>query len=225
MCASLNLNNASVVTDLLQRQVYIVSINNFTTMKLKTSISVLAGCLVIFLFIMLPVFLSMKSQKDESIASFKGSDFSLKDMNNNTITQESFDGPLTAIFFGFTNCPDVCPMTLNKMDIVLDKLGNKKKDIKVFFISVDPERDTPEVVKDYLSNFDNKFIGITGDPEKIFLLYKSWGVISKKIFLENGEYNVDHSTPVILLKNGKFVSMISHRDDIKKSTKILKKYL
>ena len=194
-------------------------------MKIKTSISILAGCLVIFLFIMLPVFLSMKSQKDDSIAAFKGSDFSLKDMNNNTITQESFDGPLTAIFFGFTNCPDVCPMTLNKMDIVLDKLGNKKKDVKVFFISVDPEKDTPKVIKDYLSNFDNKFIGITGDPEKIFLLYKSWGVMSKKIFLDNGEYNIDHSTPVILLKNGEYISMISHRDDIKKSIKILKKYL
>ena len=194
-------------------------------MKIKTSISILAGCLVIFLFIMLPVFLSMKSQKDDSIAAFKGSDFSLKDMNNNTITQESFDGPLTAIFFGFTNCPDVCPMTLNKMDIVLDKLENKKKDVKVFFISVDPEKDTPKVIKDYLSNFDNKFIGITGDPEKIFLLYKSWGVMSKKIFLDNGEYNIDHSTPVILLKNGEYISMISHRDDIKKSIKILKKYL
>ena len=194
-------------------------------MKLKTSISILAGCLIIFLFIMLPVFLSIESQKDESIAAFKGSEFSLKDMNNNTITEESFNGPLTAIFFGFTNCPDVCPMTLNKMDIVLDKLKNKKKDIKVFFISVDPERDTPDVVKDYLSNFENKFIGITGDPEKIFLLYKSWGVISKKIFLDNGEYNIDHSTPVILLKNGEYISMISHRDDIKKSIKIIKKYL
>ena len=194
-------------------------------MKIKTSISILAGCLVIFLFIMLPVFLSMKSQKDDSIAAFKGSDFSLKDMNNNTITQKSFDGPLTAIFFGFTNCPDVCPMTLNKMDIVLDKLENKKKDVKFFFISVDPEKDTPRVIKDYLSNFDNKFIGITGDPEKIFLLYKSWGVMSKKIFLDNGEYNIDHSTPVILLKNGEYISMISHRDDIKKSIKILKKYL
>ncbi len=96
-------------------------------MKLKTSISILAGCLVIFLFIMLPVFLSMQDKKDESIALFKGSDFSLKDMDNNTITQESFNGPLTAIFFGFTNCLDVCPMTLNKIDIVLDKLKNKKK--------------------------------------------------------------------------------------------------
>ena len=194
-------------------------------MKLKTSINILAGCLIIFLFIMLPVFLSMQDKKDGSIASFKGSDFSLKDMNNNTITQESFNGPLTAIFFGFTNCPDVCPMTLNKMDIVLDKLKNKKKNIKFFFISVDPERDTPKVVKNYLSNFDNNFVGITGEPEKIFLLYQSWGVMSKKIFLENGEYNIDHSSPVILLKDGNYVSMISHRDDIKQSIKILKKYL
>ena len=194
-------------------------------MKLKTSISILAGCLVIFLFIMLPVFLSMQDKKDESIALFKGSDFSLKDMDNNTITQESFNGPLTAIFFGFTNCLDVCPMTLSKIDIVLDKLKNKKKNLKVFFISVDPERDTPEVVKNYLSNFDNNFIGITGEPEKIFLLYQSWGIMSKKIFLENGEYNIDHSSPVILLKDGKYVAMISHRDDVKKSLKIFKKYL
>jgi len=194
-------------------------------MKLKTSISIIGGCLIIFLFIMLPVFLSMQDKKDQSIASFKGSDFSLKDMNNNTITQDSFDGPLTAIFFGFTNCPDVCPMTLNKMDIVLDKLKNKKKNVKFFFISVDPERDTPEVVKNYLSNFDNNFVGITGEPEKIFLLYQSWGVMSKKIFLENGEYNIDHSSPVILLKDGKYIAMISHRDDIKNSLKILKKYL
>ena len=194
-------------------------------MKLKTSISILAGCLLIFLFIMLPVFLSMQDKKEQTIASFKGSDFSLKDMNNNTITQESFNGPLTAIFFGFTNCPDICPMTLNKMDIVLDKLKNKKKNLKVFFISVDPERDTPEVIKNYLSSFENNFIGITGEPEKIFLLSQSWGIVSQKIFFENGEYNVDHSSPVILLKNGKYVAKISHRDDIKKSIKILNKYL
>lgn len=194
-------------------------------MKLKTSISIIGGCLIIFLFIMLPVFLSMKDKKDETVASFKGSDFSLKDMNNNVITQESFDGPLTAIFFGFTNCPDVCPMTLNKMDIVLDELKNKKKNVKFFFISVDPERDTPEVIKNYLSNFDNNFVGITGKPEKIFLLYQSWGVMSKKIFLDNGEYDIDHSSPVILLKDGKYIAMISHRDDIKNSVKIIKKYL
>ena len=195
-------------------------------MKLKTSIAILTGCLTIFLFLMLPVFISMKEQKEQTVAAFKGSNFELKDMNNQIITQDSFNGPLTAIFFGFTNCPDICPMTLNKIDIALEKISkNKKKNLKVFFISVDPDRDTPDVIKDYLSNFQNKFVGITGDPEKIFLLSQSWGIISQKIFFENGDYNIDHSSPVILLKDGKYIAKISARDDIKKSIKIFKKYL
>jgi len=194
-------------------------------MKLKTSIIILTGCFGIFLFIMLPIFLSIQSDKEKYVASFKGSEFSLKDMNNNVITDESFQGPLIAIFFGFTNCPDICPMTLNKMDIAISRLKKENKSLKLFFISVDPERDTPEVVKDYLNSFENNFIGITGEPEKIYLLSQSWGILSQKIFKDDGEYNVDHSSPVILLKNGKYVARISHKDDIKKSIKILKKYL
>tara|TARA_B100000029_G_scaffold506285_1_gene588768 strand:+ start:981 stop:1568 length:588 start_codon:yes stop_codon:yes gene_type:complete len=195
-------------------------------MKLKTSIAILTGCLTIFLFLMLPVFLSMKEQKEQTVAAYKGSDFELKDMNDQIITQESFNGPLTAIFFGFTNCPDICPMTLNKIDIALEKISkNKKKNLKVFFISVDPNRDTPDVIKDYLSNFKNNFVGITGDPEKIFLLSQSWGIISQKIFFENGDYNIDHSSPVIILKDGKYIGKISAKDDIKKSIKIFNKYL
>ncbi len=194
-------------------------------MKLKTSITIIAGCFGIFLFIMLPIFLSVQSNKEDYVASFKGSEFVLKDMNNNVITDESFKGPLTAIFFGFTNCPDICPMTLNKMDIALSRLKKQNKSLKLFFISVDPERDTPEVVKDYLNSFENNFVGITGEPEKIYLLSQSWGIVSQKIFKDDGEYNVDHSSPVILLKNGKYVARISHKDDIKRSIKILKKYL
>ena len=194
-------------------------------MKLKTSLTIITGCFVIFLFIMLPIFLSVQSDKEKYVASFKGSEFSLKDMNNNMITDESFQGPLTAIFFGFTNCSDICPMTLNKMDIALSRLKKQNKSLKLFFISVDPERDTPEVVKDYLNSFENNFVGITGEPEKIYLLSQSWGIVSQKIFKDDGEYNVDHSSPVILLKNGKYVARISHKDDIKRSIKILKKYL
>ena len=194
-------------------------------MKLKTSIIIITGCLGIFLFIMLPIFLSIQSDKEKYVASFKGSEFSLKDMNNNIITDNSFEGPLTAIFFGFTHCPDICPMTLNKMDLVFTTLNLKNKSLKLFFISVDPERDTPEIVKNYLSSFENNFIGITGEPEKIYLLSKSWGILSQKIFLDDGEYNIDHSSPVILLKNGKYVARISSKDDIKKSLKIINKYL
>ena len=126
-------------------------------MKLKTSITIISGCLFIFLFIMLPIFLSIENKKDEYVASFKGSSFSLKDVNNNIITEKSFEGPLTAIFFGFTNCPDVCPMTLNNLNLVINNLDKKKKEkFKVFFVSIYPERDTPTIIKDYLSSFENK---------------------------------------------------------------------
>ena len=194
-------------------------------MKLKTSITIIAGCFGIFLFIMLPIFLSIQSDKEKYVASFKGSKFSLKDMNNNVITDESFQGPLTAIFFGFTNCPDICPMTLNKLDIAISRLKKENKSLKLFFISVDPERDTPEVLKDYLNSFENNFVGITGEPEKIYLLSQSWGILSQKIFKDDGEYNIDHSSPVILLKDGKYIARISHKDDVKRTIKIIKKYL
>tara|TARA_Y100000590_G_scaffold459778_1_gene617666 strand:- start:592 stop:1176 length:585 start_codon:yes stop_codon:yes gene_type:complete len=194
-------------------------------MKLKTSITIISGCLVIFLFVMLPIFLSLQNKKEDNVASYQGSSFSLKDMNNNPINEKSFQAPLTALFFGFTHCPDICPMTLNKLDIIIDKLEKDNKKVKAFFISIDPDRDTPEVMRDYLSSFNNKFIGITGTSEKIFLLSQSWGIYSQKIFSENGEYTVDHSSPVILLKNGKFVATLSHRDDIKRSLKIINKYL
>ena len=194
-------------------------------MKLKTSITILAGCLVIFLFIMLPTILSIQDKKDEYVASVTGSSFSLKDVNNNTITEKSFEGPATALFFGFTNCPDVCPMTLNKLTLILDELKKEKKTLRVFFISIDPERDTPNVMKSYLSSFENTIVGITGKSEKIFVLSKSWGIKSQKIFSEDGNYTVDHSSPVLLLKNGKYTDRITHHDNIEESLKIIKRIL
>ena len=195
-------------------------------MKVKTSITIIAGCLFIFLFIMLPIFLSVQDKEDKYVASFKGSSFSLKDINNNLITEESFEGPLTAIFFGFTNCPDVCPMTLNSLNLVMKNLDKKKKEkFKVFFVSIDPERDTPEIIKDYLSSFENKIYGITGDPKKVFLLSQSWGVLSEKIFTEDGSYLINHSSSIMLLKNGKYLDRISHHASYEDIFKTINKYL
>ena len=195
-------------------------------MKLKTSITIIAGCLFIFLFIMLPIFLSVQDKEDEYVASFKGSSFSLKDVNNNIVTEKSFEGPLTAIFFGFTNCPDVCPMTLNNLNLVINNLDKKKKEkFKVIFVSIDPERDTPEIIKDYLNSFENKIYGITGDPKKVFVLSQSWGVLSEKIFTEDGNYLINHSSSVILLENGKYLDRISHHANYKDMFKAIDKYL
>jgi len=195
-------------------------------MKLKTSITILSGCLIIFLFIMLPVVLSMQQKKEDIASSFAGSAFTLRDTNNETITEKSFQGPLTAIFFGFTNCPDVCPLTLMNIDQVIGKLDdNDKKKFKVFFVSIDPERDSPEIIKEYLQGFDNKMFGITGDPEKIFILSKSWGVMSEKIFNEDGTYLINHSSSILLLSKGKYIDRISHHESMENILKVIKSYL
>ena len=194
-------------------------------MKLKTSITIIGGCLIIFIFIMLPIVLSVQDKKEEYVSTIKGSSFSLNDINNNPITEKSFQVQNVALFFGFTHCPDICPMTLNKLSIILERLEKENKTLKVFFISIDPERDTPEIMRDYLNSFAGKFTGITGEPEKIFKLSQSWGITSQKIFSEEGEYTVNHSSPVILLKSGKYVDRITHLDDIESSIKKIKKYL
>ena len=195
-------------------------------MKIKTSLIIIAGCFVIFLFIMLPIFLSVNNEKEEYLSKYQGSSFSLKDVNNEIITEESFNGPLTAVFFGFTNCPDVCPMTLNNLDLVINNLENKKKSkFKVFFVSIDPERDSTQIINDYLNTFENKIYGITGDPKKVFLFSKSWGIISEKIFTEEGEYLINHSSSIILLRNGKFLSRISHHANYEKIFSTINKYL
>jgi len=195
-------------------------------MKLKTSITVLGGCLVLFIFILLPVILSIQEKKEDIVASYTGSSFLLKDINDQPITEKSFQGPLTAIFFGFTNCPDVCPMTLANIDQVMKKLDNTEKEkLKVFFVSIDPQRDSPEIIKEYLNSFKNKIYGITGDSEKIFLLSKSWGVLSEKIFNEDGSYLINHSSSILLLNNGKYIDRISHHENLDNIFKIFKKYL
>ena len=195
-------------------------------MNLKTSITIIIGCLIIFLFVMLPIFLSIEKREDEYVKKFQGSSFSLNDVNDEIITETSFEGPLTAIFFGFTNCPDVCPMTLNNLDLAIKNLDQEKKDkFKVFFVSIDPERDSPQVIKNYLNSFENKIYGITGDPKKVFLMSKSWGVLSEKIFTEDGNYLINHSSSIILLKDGKYLNRISHHADYEDIFKNINKYL
>jgi protein SCO1/2 len=195
-------------------------------MKLKTSITILGGCLLIFLFIMLPIVLSIQEKKDDIVSSYSGSSFVLKDVNNEPITEKSFQGPLTAIFFGFTNCPDICPMTLSNLNQVLEKLNDdENKKFAVYFISIDPEKDSPEIIKNYLDSFKNKIYGITGDPQKIFSLSKSWGVLSEKIFTEDGGYLINHSSSILLLDKGKYIDRISHHENLDNIFKIIKNYL
>ncbi len=131
-----------------------------------------------------------------------GAPFELVDQSGQTITEQAFRGHPTAVFFGFTHCPEVCPTTLFELDGWLESLGNDGTEIRAFFVSVDPERDTPEVLGKYVSNVSERITGITGAPDKIAEMAKAFGIYSKKVPLDDGDYTMDHTASVILLDSG-----------------------
>lgn len=155
-------------------------------------------------------------QLSQTIVQSKGigQPFNLVDHNGEPITEKAFEGSPTAVFFGFTHCPEVCPTTLYEMASWLDTLGHEGKPIKAFFITVDPERDTPEILKSYVSNFTDRIVGITGKPDDVADLARSWHVYSRKIPLESGDYTMDHTASVFLVDaKGNFKSTIAFREN------------
>jgi protein SCO1/2 len=143
-----------------------------------------------------------------------GAPFKLVDMNGAPITQSSMQGQPSAVFFGFTHCPEVCPTTLFEMKGWLDKLGDDGKDIKAFFVSIDPERDTPELLKTYISNVTPRVTGITGKPEDIAAMAKAWGVYVNKVPTSGGDYTMDHTAIVFLLNSkGQFHGTIAYGEN------------
>jgi protein SCO1 len=136
-----------------------------------------------------------------------GGPFKLVDQNGKTISDQDFKGRPFLVFFGFTHCPDVCPTTLFEVSEVLRALGPDADRMRALFITVDPERDTPAVIKDYLSSFDPHLSGLTGDPTTIAAVAKAYRVYFKKVPLDQGGYTMDHTAIVYLMdKDGRFVS-------------------
>jgi len=143
-----------------------------------------------------------------------GAPFSLTDQNGQPITEAAFRGQPSAVFFGFTHCPEVCPTTLFEMTGWLNKLGDEGKNIRAYFVSVDPERDTPEVMKSYVGNVSDRIMGITGEPDKVHAMAKSFGIFWRKVDLEGGDYTMDHTASVILLDSkGDFAGTIAYEEN------------
>lgn len=141
------------------------------------------------------------------------SDFELFDQNNKKITKANLLGSPTVLFFGFTYCPDVCPTTLQSLSVLIDKLGKDNNILKFYFVSVDPERDTPAVLKDYLSSFHPKINALTGKQKDLDVLIKSFSIYAKKVKLDSNNYTIDHTASLILIdKNTNFVGTITHEE-------------
>jgi protein SCO1/2 len=143
-----------------------------------------------------------------------GAPFELVDQKGQPITEEAFRGHPSAVFFGFTHCPEVCPTTLYELDGWLKTLGDEGKDIRAYFVTVDPERDTVEFMNDYVSNVSDRIIGITGEPAKVHEMAKSFGIFWRKVETEGGDYTMDHTASILLLRgNGDFAGTIAYGEN------------
>ena len=155
-----------------------------------------------------------------------GGPFRLTDQNGKTVTEQDMKGRPFLVFFGFTHCPDVCPTTLFDVSEVLRSLGPDADRAGALFITVDPERDTPAAMKDYLSSFDPHMSGLTGDPAQIAAVAKAYRDYFKKVPLDDGSYTMDHTAIVYLMdKTGRFVSPFNIKRPTDVAVADLRRYL
>jgi protein SCO1/2 len=155
-----------------------------------------------------------------------GGPFELVDQNGRTVTERDLKGRPFLVFFGFTRCPDICPTTLFEVSEIMRVLGKDADRVGALFITVDPERDTPAALKDYLSSFDPHLAGLTGEPAAVAAVAKAYRVYFKKVPLDQGGYTMDHTAIVYLMdKDGRFVSPFNLKRTTEALAADLRRYL
>ncbi len=126
--------------------------------------------------------------------------FTLTDHNGSEVSLSDFEGKVVLIFFGYTSCPDICPMTMSVVDNVVDNLGDKGDQVQVLFVSVDPERDTQEKLKSYMEYFNDSFIGLSGTSEEIDEVADDYNVFYEKEYVDSAsDYLIGHNSSVLLI--------------------------
>ncbi len=143
-----------------------------------------------------------------------GADFALTDDRGQPITQEAFRGHPSLLFFGYTHCPDVCPTTLYEMAGWFKTLGEEGQALRGYYITVDPQRDTVDIMHGYVTALSDRITGITGDPAEIARVIRGWRIYAAKVPGEGGDYTMDHTASVFLLdRNGDFKGTISYGEN------------
>lgn len=188
---------------------------------------VVVSAFIAGLTVFLGVFFYATGQFSGSVSGSPiGGPFKLVGDNGQPITDQDMRGKPWLVFFGYTHCPDVCPTTLFEMSEVMKALGKDADKVNGLFITVDPERDTPAVMKDYLSNFDPHLQGATGDLKSIEAVEREFRVYAKKVPTENGDYSMDHSAVVYLMnKQGRFVAPFNLKRKPQAAAAELRKYM
>ena len=161
----------------------------------------------------------------ETPTSAIGGSFSLTAQDGRTVTEKDLLGGPSLIFFGFTRCPDVCPTALYEIGQIYKALGPDGDRVKTFFISVDPERDTPEILKTYLSGFDPRITGLSGSLEAVASVEKAYRAYAKKVPLDGGSYTMDHTALIYLMsRKGRFLSSLNVDRPPEENAKLIASY-
>jgi protein SCO1/2 len=186
-----------------------------TTLILALLVGLAAGIVSAVLLFVIPSHTGGPAQTSTGRALI-GGPFSLVDPTGKRVTDKDFAGRPMLVYFGFTNCPDVCPAGLQVIAAALDRLGDKAKGQTPIFITVDPERDTPEALGKYVASFHKGIIALSGSPEDIAAVTKAYRVYATKVPDDSrpGEYSVDHSSFMYLMSSsGEFVKHFPHNVD------------
>jgi protein SCO1 len=169
---------------------------------------------------------AMGGLKNATAPAAIGGPFQLTDQAGRTVTEKNMQGRPSLIFFGFTHCPDICPTSLFEISEVLRAMGKDADRVNAYFISVDPERDTTEAMKDYLSSFDSHLEGLTGNPEQIAKVISAYRVYARKVPLKEGDYTMDHTALIYLMdRDGRFISPFNLKRPPEQSAADLRRYL
>ena len=191
--------------------------------KPLTIVAVFAGSLAIGLALMMWL---LDGPRGAIAPAAIGGPFQLVDQSGTTVTADKLQGKPTLLFFGYTHCPDICPTTLFDISELLKAMGKDADRVNAYFVSVDPERDSPAIMKDYLSSFDPHLKALTGDPEAVAKMLTAYRVYAKKVPGKDGDYTMDHSAMVYLMdRNGRFVAPFKLDRKPEEAAADLKRYI
>ncbi len=159
----------------------------------------LVGIASLISIVALAPFVWSSSRPTQTLERVYASPFQLIDHEGRTVTESNFLGKPSAWFYGFTHCPDVCPTALAEMTSILEALGPDADNLNVIFVSVDPERDTPEVLKDYVGYFDSRIVGLTGSSAQVADMARARYIFFEKVPLEGTDYAMEHEASIQLV--------------------------
>ena len=192
----------------------------------------IAGALAGFVILGTGAFLALALQgtprgvAGTALAGAIGGPFQLIDQNGKTFTDADLKGKWSLVYFGYTHCPDACPTALNDISIALSQLGPKRDAVRPVFITVDPERDTPESLKAYVTSFDAPILALTGTAEQVAKAAKGYRVYYAKHPEAGGDYSMDHSSVIYVMDpQGRFTASFTHESAPEQISERLKKLI